>query len=308
MDEPKVKKMKAGIVAIVGRPNTGKSTLLNRILGEKVAIVSSVAQTTRHQIRGILHEARGQIVFLDTPGLHTRKQAFDRAMATAIRQSMTGADVLLHLVDVTERVGDEEHMLLEQLRVERAPIILGLNKIDRNTSHLGDYLEAWEKVLGCSLNDAKGRVTPVPMSALTGTNVDRLLMACFDLLPEGEPLYPEDVLTDFPRQLTIQEIVREKFLAYLKEELPFSMAVYAEEILDRRDDLTVAKVVVLVERDSQKGIVVGHKGELLKKVGTAARKELEKIYGKKFFLELWVKVDEDWKQDLELLRRIGYIS
>jgi len=299
--------MKAGIVAIVGRPNTGKSTLLNRILGEKVAIVSSTPQTTRHQIRGVLHESRGQIVFLDTPGLHTKKRAFDRAMMTAIQESMSGADVLLHLVDATERVGEEEEMLLKQLRDESAPVILALNKIDRGTPHLADYLKAWERVLGRPLNEA-GRVTPVPISALKGTNVEGLVTACFELLPEGEPLYPEDVLTDFPRQLTIQDIVREKLLQNLKEELPFSMAVYAEEIIDRRPDLTVAKVMVLVERDSQKAIVIGRQGEVLKRVGTAARKELEAIYDKKFFLELWVKVDAKWKQDQDLLRRIGYIS
>ncbi len=299
--------MKSGIVAIIGRPNTGKSTLLNRILGEKVAIVSPTAQTTRHQIRGVLHEARGQIVFLDTPGLHTKKHAFDRAMMTVLQESMAGADVLLHLVDATEHVGEEEEMLLGRLRYESAPVILALNKIDRGTAHIEDYLKAWERVLGRSLSES-GRVTPVPISALKGTNVDGLLSACFDLLPEGEPLYDEDVLTDFPRQLTIQEIVREKFLENLKEELPFSMAVYAEEIIDRRQDLAVAKVVVLVERASQKAIVIGHKGGLLKRVGTAARKELEEIYGKRFFLELVVKVDAKWKQNHDLLRRIGYIS
>ncbi|MGE5279147.1 MAG: GTPase Era [Deltaproteobacteria bacterium] len=298
--------MKAGIVAIIGRPNTGKSTLLNRILGEKVAIVSPTAQTTRHQVRGVLHEARGQIVFLDTPGLHTKKHAFDRAMVSVIQESMNGADILLHLVDATERVGEEEEMLLERLAAASAPVVLGLNKVDRSTTHLGDYIKAWEKRLGRPLAEA-GRVTPVPLSALKGTNVDGLLAACFDLLPEGPPLYPEDVLTDLPRQLTVQEIVREKFLAILKEEIPFSMAVFAEEIIDRRPDLAVVKVAVLVERASQKAIVIGRRGELLKRVGTAARKELEEIYGKKFFLEMVVKVSPKWKQDHDLLRRIGYI-
>jgi len=299
--------MKSGIIAIIGRPNTGKSTLLNRILGEKVAIVSPTAQTTRHQIRGVLHEARGQIVFLDTPGLHTKKHAFDRAMVSAIQESMSGADVLLHLVDATEHVGVEEAMMLDRLGAVKTPVILGLNKIDRGAVHLPDYLAAWERTLGQPLNTS-GRVTPVPLSALVGTNVDGLLSACFDLLPEGPPLYPEDVLTDFPRQLTIQDIVREKFLEILKQELPFSMAVYADEIVDRRKDLTVVSVMVLVERDSQKAIVIGHKGDVLKRVGTAARKELEEIYEKKFFIELQVKVDATWKQKYDLLRRIGYIS
>ena len=148
---------------------------------------------------------------------------------------------------------------------------------------------------------------PVPISALTGTNTDRLLDELFLRLPVGQPLYPDDILTDFPRQLTIQDIIREKFLFYLKEELPFSMAVFAEEIVERNEKLTYVRAVVLVERDSQKGIVIGHNGEILKKVGEASRKELEDIYGKKFYLDLWVKVDPKWKQDTEMLRRLGYI-
>ncbi|MEK7849192.1 MAG: GTPase Era [Candidatus Omnitrophota bacterium] len=299
--------MKSGIVAIIGRPNVGKSTLLNKLAGEKVAIVSSVPQTTRNQIRAILNEKRGQVVFLDTPGMHVTKHALDRAMIAAINDSLEGVDVVLHLVDATEHVGEEEEMVMERLRGAGTPIILGLNKIDRGPKHIEDYILAWEKKIGKKLSEATERIMPIPLSALTGTNLDKLLDEVFRRLPEGELLYPEDILTDFPRQLTIQDCIREKLLSYLKEEVPFSMAVFAEEIVERSPKLTYVKASILVERDSQKAIVIGHNGEHLKKAGELARKELEYIYNKKFYLDLWVRVKENWKQDAELLRQIGYI-
>jgi len=299
--------MRSGIVAIIGRPNVGKSTLLNNLVGEKVAIVSAVPQTTRNQIRAILNEQRGQVIFLDTPGMHVTKHALDRAMIAAINDSLEGVDVILHLVDTTERVGVEEEMVMERLRGLKAPIILGLNKIDRGAKHIEDYILAWEGKIGKKLSEATQRIMPIPLSALTGTNLDKLLDEIFSRLPEGEPLYPEDILTDFPRQLTIQDCIREKLLSYLKEEVPFSVAVFAEEIIERTPKLTYVKASILVERDSQKAIVIGCNGEHLKKAGESARKELENIYNKKFYLDLWVKVKENWKQDAELLRRIGYI-
>lgn len=298
--------MKAGIVAIIGRPNVGKSTLLNNLVGEKVAIVSAVPQTTRNQIRAILNDKRGQIVFLDTPGMHQTRHALDRTMIAAINQSLSGVDVVLHLVDATERVGEEEAMVIERLSSVRAPIILGLNKVDRGPRHLEDYLEAWERKLGGKLSDMTERLMPVPISALTGTNVDRLLDELFARLPEGEPLYPEDVLTDFPRQLTIQDVIREKLFLELKDEVPFSVAVHAEEIAERSEKLTYIRAVIFVERDSQKAIVIGRQGALLKKIGEAARRDLQDIYGKKIYLDLWVKVKEDWKEDTHLLREMGY--
>lgn len=298
---------KSGIVAIIGRANVGKSTLLNFLVGEKVAIVSSTPQTTRNQIRAILNEPRGQIVFVDTPGMHVSKHALDRAMIAAINDSLSGADCIVHLVDATEHVGAEEAMVIERLAGVKTPVILGLNKIDRGPKCVEEYIAAWEKKLGMRLSEATERVMPIPFSALTGTNVNKLLDELFQRLPEGEPLYPEDILTDFPRQLTIQDIIREKLLAYIREELPFSVAVYAEEIIDRSEKLMYIKAYVLVERESQKAIVIGRKGEVLKKVGESSRKELEDIYGKKVYLELWVKVDENWKQDTQLLRRVGYI-
>lgn len=199
-------------------------------------------------------------------------------------------------------------MVIDMLASGRTPIILALNKIDRGVVHLGLHLKAWEAKLGCALSTATKRVMPLPISAMKGTNIDKLLDEIFERLPEGPALYPDDVLTDFPRQLTIQDVVREKLLRVLRDELPFSIAVYAQEIADRSDKRTYAKVVILVERDSQKGIVIGHQGAVLKKVGEEARRELDGLYGKKFFLDLWVKVDPKWKQNTELLRRIGYIE
>jgi len=299
--------VKSGIVAIIGRANVGKSTLLNNLVGEKVAIVSPIPQTTRNQIRAILNEPRGQVVFLDTPGLHASKHALDRAMMAAINNAINGADVVLHLVDTTEHIGEEEAMVIEKLSTVRVPVILGLNKIDRGAMCLDEYILAWENKLHRKLSEATERIMPVPISALNGTNIAHLVDELFNRLPEGEALYPEDILTDFPKQLTIQDIIREKLLAYLKDELPFSVAVYADEIVDRSEKLTFIKAMIFVERDSQKGIVLGKGGLNLKKVGEASRKELQNIYGKKVFLELWVKVKKNWKQDPELLRQIGYI-
>lgn len=285
----------------------GKSTLLNYLVGEKVAIVSPVPQTTRNQIRAILNEPRGQIVFLDTPGFHVSRHALDRSMIAAINESLSGVDVVLHLVDATEHVGEEEGMVMDRLGSLKNPVILGLNKIDRESRCIEEYLAAWEKKLGKPLSECTDRLMPIPFSALTGTNVNRLLDEIFARLPEGEPLYPEDILTDFPRQLMVQDVVREKLLGYLKEELPFSVAVYAEEIADRSAALTYVKALILVERESQRSIVIGKKGEALKQAGEAARRELQEIYGKKFYLDLWVKVRENWKQDTELLKVMGYI-
>lgn len=303
MTEPQEKK--AGMVSIIGRPNVGKSTLLNRIVGEKVAIVSAHPQTTRNQIRAVFNDPRGQIVFLDTPGMHVSRHALDRAMISAINESLAGVDVILHLVDATEHVGEEEAMVMERLNSMKTPIILGLNKIDRKPKHLHDYIVAWEERLGRPMSEATDRILPLPISALTGTNIDRLLEEIFARLPSGEPLYPPDILTDFPRQLMIQDLIREKLLAHLEDELPFSIAVFAEQIIDRSEKLIVVKADILVERDSQKAIVIGKRGDVLKKAGEAARREMQEIYAKKVYLDLWVKVEKGWKENPDLLKRMG---
>lgn len=298
---------KSGIVALIGRSNVGKSTLLNRLAGEKVAIVSASPQTTRTQIRAIFNEARGQIVFLDTPGMHICRHALDRAMIASINDALMGADVLLHLVDATKRVGTEENLVIENLRRVQAPVILGFNKADLELKYEKDYLRAWEKYSAKGSDKAKRVIWPLRLSGLTGLNVDCLVDELFRRLPSGEPLYPDDVLTDLPRQLTIQDIIREKLLIHLKEEMPFALAVLAERIIDRNPKLMVVHAVIYVERSSQKAIVIGRNGGLLKKAGEAARHEIEDVYGKKVYLDLWVKVEKKWKQDHQLLRQIGYV-
>ncbi|MFA5039440.1 MAG: GTPase Era [Candidatus Omnitrophota bacterium] len=298
---------KAGVVAIIGRANAGKSTLLNRLAGEKVAIVSPVPQTTRHQIRAIYNDPRGQIVFCDTPGMHVGRHSLDRAMVTLINDSLSGADVIVYLVDSSKHVGEEEQMALERLSAQNKSVILGLNKIDMPVSNIPEYLSAWEQKLGRPLSEVTHRVMPVPICALDGTNLDRLLEEIFARLPEGEALYPQDVLTDFPRQWMIQDVIREKLLSVLLDELPFSLAVLVEEAKDRNPKLVYVKARILVERDSQKGIVIGHNGSVLKKAGEAARRELEDMFGKKFYLDLLVRVEEKWKENRELLKDMGYV-
>jgi GTP-binding protein Era len=189
-----------------------------------------------------------------------------------------------------------------------APVIVGINKIDRGTKYLEDYLRVWERIVGRPLSEVTQRVMPVPLSALAGTNVPCLLDEIFARLPQGPALYPDDVLTDFPRQLTIQDVIREKLFLHLRQELPFSLAVFVEEIKDTGDSLLTVRALIYVERPSQKGIVIGEKGSLLKTVGQESRLELQKIYGKKVFLELWVKVDPGWKQDHQLLQKMGYLT
>lgn len=296
-------KLKSGVVAIVGRSNVGKSTLLNRFVGEKVAIVSSSPQTTRNQIRAILNDKRGQIVFIDTPGMHVVRHALDRAMISAINDSLAGSDVILHLADTSRKPGAEEEMVIKKLSSLQQPVILGLNKMDLGGRYSKAYLDEWQK----AGRKNEGGIIPVSLSASEGLGVEELLSEIYERLPCGEPFYPEDILTDFPRQLTIQEIIREKLLSCLREELPFSIAVLANEIVERSEKLTFVRATILVERDSQKGIVIGKSGKILRDIGQAARKELESIYEKKFYLELWVKINKDWKKDKELLRQIGCI-
>lgn len=299
--------MRSGVVAIAGRANAGKSTLINYLAGEKVSIVSPVPQTTRNLIRAVYNDPRGQAVFCDMPGMNIAKHSLDRAMISLIRDSLSGADIVLYLVDASKMPKEEEQMAMGFLLEQKKPVILGLNKIDISVKHISDYLRAWEARMGSPLSSVTDRLMPVPISALKGTNTDKLLDEIFSRLPEGGPLYPEDILTDFPRQWMIQDVIREKLLFMLREELPFSLAVHVNEVTERKNGVLYVMADILVERDTQKAIVIGHKGSVLRKAGEAGRKELETIFGNRFFLELFVKVDKDWKEDRELLKELGYI-
>lgn len=296
-----------GIVAIVGRTNTGKSTLLNYILGKKVAIVSKVPQTTRNIIRGILTEKRGQIVFVDTPGLHKPKHRLGKYMNILAEEQALGADVILHLVDSSERVGEEEEMVVSELCKSKAPIVLALNKIDLGGKFIPEYLKLWEEKKGKSIQELADSLITIPLSALKGANIDELLGVLFAHLPKGPQLYPDDVISDFPQKMAFADIIREKLFECMRQEVPHSIAVLTDEIIERSDKLTYIKADILVERDSQKAIVIGDKGQIVKKVGSLARGELEKLSGKKVYLELNVKVKANWRQDEELLRQMGII-
>lgn len=293
-----------GIVAIVGRPNTGKSTLLNYILKQKVAIVSKVPQTTRNIIRGILNENRGQVVFVDTPGIHKPKNAIGKHMNILAGDSINGADIILHLADSSEAVGEEERMVVDTLSEAKAPVVLALNKIDLGGKFISEYLKLWEEKKGKSIQELSD-LTAIPISSLKGTNLDKLLEILFSHLPEGPLLYPDDIISDFPQKLAYADIIREKLFECMFQEVPHSIAVLIDEIIERSSKLIYIRADIFVERDSQKAIVIGDKGQIVKKVGSLARRELEELLDKKVYLELNVKVKENWRQDEEILRKMG---
>lgn len=291
----------------MGRTNTGKSTLLNNILGKKVAIVSKIPQTTRNIIRGILTEKRGQIVFVDTPGIHKPKHRLGKYMNILAEDSAGGADLIIHLVDSSERVGEEEEMVVHYLTPAKAPIVLALNKIDLGGKFVPEYLKLWEEKKGKTVQELGDALIVIPISALKGTNIDRLLEVLFSHLPEGPELYPQGVISDFSERLSYADIIREKLFECMREELPYSIGVLVDEIAERSKKLTYIRADILVERDSQKAMVIGAQGKVMKNVGSLARKELEGVLGRKVYLELNVKVRQGWRQDTEILRQMGII-
>ncbi|MEK6567983.1 MAG: GTPase Era [Candidatus Omnitrophota bacterium] len=299
-----------GIAAIVGRTNTGKSTLLNALLGQKVSIVSRIPQTTRNIIRGILSEERGQIVFVDTPGLHKPKHHLGKYMNILAEDSAKGADVVLHLVDSSENVGEEETMIVSFLSRQilgKLPIILVLNKIDLGGKFIQEYLKLWEEKSGKTINKLSDKLIVIPVSALKGTGQDKLLEVLFSYMPNGPLLYPEDTVSDFPDNLAYADIIRQKLFERMRQEIPYSIGVLVEEVIQRSKELTFIEAVILVERDSQKAMVIGDKGRVIKEVGSASRKELEGMLDKKVYLELTVKTDPAWREDKEILTRMGII-
>ncbi len=298
-------KIKCGMVSIVGRPNVGKSTLLNSLIGTKIAIVSKVPQTTRNQIRGIYTDERGQIIFIDTPGIHSGRDRLDDYMNKSVTFSTQGADCIIHLVDTMDRVGEDEERLAFRLRDMKVPIILGLNKVDMNAKYLSDYIQLWERVQGKPATEFK-KFTILPLSAKTGIHIDQLTEAIFGYLPKGPMLYPQDSVTDTPKKMAISDIIREKFYYLLKEELPHSIAVVVESLRAVKGKTFRIEAVVYVERDSQKKIIIGHKGETLKKAGSMAREDLEALLGQQVFLDLHVKVQRNWRDNDSLLLEMGY--
>ncbi len=300
------KNLKVGTVAIVGRPNVGKSTLLNAIIGEKVSIVSPVPQTTRQQVRGIYTDERGQIIFIDTPGLHLGSDRLDKFMNRSSLGALDGVDVIVHLVDASENTGEEEQYVVNQLKKLKTTTIVGLNKIDvTKGKYVPQYIKLWEDTTGKSVQEL-GNFVLLPLSALKGTNVDKLLDLIFEHLPAGPLLYPEDVITDVPQRMAMADLIREKLFQAMREEVPHSIAVKIESVQPRKGKTLFIRALITVERDSQKEIVIGKKGAVLKEVGTQARKDLEELLEQKVFLELYVKASSNWRDDPVQLEEMGY--
>jgi GTP-binding protein Era len=291
-------KYRSGFVAIVGRPNAGKSTLLNRLVGQKVAIVTSKPQTTRNRIQGIVSQPGGQIVFIDTPGLHSADSALGRQMMHEVAAALEGIDVLLLMVDASRALPHADDLLLERAKRFRGKTILALNKVDGLPKQkLLPLIEAFHKAFEFA--------AIVPISALKGHGCLDLLNEIFLLLPEGQPYFPEDQVTDQPERFLAAEIVREKAIQSMYHEVPYALAVKVDKFEDAPKLLRI-EVTMNVERDSQKKILIGHKGEMLKKIGTEARKELEVLLDKKIYLGLFVKVVPDWRENPQRVRELDW--
>jgi GTPase len=296
--EKRKEMFRSGFVAIVGRPNAGKSTLLNRLVGQKVAIVTSKPQTTRNRIQGIVTQPGGQIVFIDTPGLHSADSALGRQMMHEVAAALEGIDVLLLMVDASRALPHADDLLLERAKRFRGKTILALNKVDGLPKQkLLPLIQAFHKAFEFA--------AIVPISALKGHGCRDLLTEIFQLLPEGEPYFPEDQVTDQPERFLAAEIVREKAIQSMYHEVPYALAVKVDKFEDSPKLLRI-EVTMNVERDSQKKILIGHKGEMLKKIGTQARKELEVLLDKKIYLGLFVKVVPDWRENPQRVRELDW--
>jgi GTP-binding protein Era len=292
--------MKSGFVSFIGRPNAGKSTLLNRIIGTKLAIVSDKPQTTRNRILGVKNYPEGQVVFLDTPGIHRPLHRMNVRMVDAAVETIREVDVLGLVVDVNEQVGKGDRFVLDLVKRAEAPVFLILNKID-----------LIKKVRLLPMMQQFGAMADfaeiIPVSAGTGDNVDRLERVILDRLPEGEPLYPPDYLTDQPERFFAAEIVREKLLQLTRDEIPFSSAVVVDRFEEAEGKHGILRLYcsIVVERESQKPIVVGRGGDMIKRIGIAAREDLEKFFDTKVFLDLHVRVKAEWREDEAVLDDIG---
>jgi GTP-binding protein Era len=294
---------KAGIVSIVGRTNVGKSTLVNHLLGEKVSIVSDTVQTTRNLIRAILTESRGQIVFLDTPGVHKAKGDLGKNLNKTARSAVDGVDAILLVLDGSRKPELEDDGWFRRIVREEVPCIIAFNKSDLHYDRTADYKTLWQEIQ----EEKGGGQKPVwtSVSALHGDGMVALLDTLFDAVPSGPALFPEDILTDYPRKLNMADVIREKLFCRLHDELPHSVAVWIEDI-DEQEKKWAVIATIYVERHSQKGIVIGEKGRQLKWVREQAEKELYEMYGVRFKLKLWVKVEKNWRKNFWMLKKFGY--
>jgi GTP-binding protein Era len=294
------KPFRSGFVSILGRPNVGKSTLLNSIMGEKIVITSDKPQTTRNRIKGIHTIPGAQMVFIDTPGIHRATSMLNRYMVDEAVASIREVDVILFLVEADAQPGSQESFILELLAEVATPVVLVINKIDmvpkaallksiERYAHLSTFKEI------------------IPVSALSGDGVERVVTSVFSFLPEGPLYFPDDILTDLPERYIVAEMIREKVFRLTRDEIPYSTAVEVESFKERQDGSLIAiSAVINVERDSQKGIIIGRKGEMLKKIGMQSRREIEQFLDAKVYLELFVRVRKDWSEDPRMLKEFGY--
>ncbi|MDT0622535.1 GTPase Era [Croceitalea vernalis] len=292
-----MKKHKSGFVNIIGNPNVGKSTLMNAFIGEKLSIITSKAQTTRHRILGIVNGDDFQVILSDTPGIIKPAYEMQTAMMDFVKLAFEDADVLLYMVEIGEKALKDE-AFFEKIKNSKIPVLLLLNKIDTSEqTALEEQIQHWQGLL------PNAEIHPI--SALENFNIKEVFNRILELLPEAPPYYPKDQLTDKPERFFVNETIREKILLHYKKEIPYAVEVATEEF-EEDEKIIRIRSVIMVERDTQKGIIIGHKGSALKRVGIEARKDLEKFFDKQVFIELYVKVNKNWRSNSNQLKRFGY--
>jgi len=300
MTEAEKNQFKSGFISLIGRPNVGKSTLLNLLLGEKIAIISDKPQTTRNRILGIKNHPDGQIVFWDTPGIHRARSRLNQSMVKAALATYKEVDGICFIIEANRPFDDENDFILETLKKVEKPVLLVINKVDLIPKP--DLLPIMDEY-----SRLRSFEPIIPISALLGEGVEVLVAEMLKILPAGPRLFPEEMITDLPERFLAAELIREKVFLRTREEVPYATAVVVEEFKERGEkNLVVIKATIQVERESQKGILIGEKGRMLKEIGRQAREEIEALLGTKVFLELWVKVEKNWREDPAALRRLGY--
>ncbi|HDA5724935.1 GTPase Era [Staphylococcus aureus] len=292
---------KSGFVSIIGRPNVGKSTFVNRVIGHKIAIMSDKAQTTRNKIQGVMTRDDAQIIFIDTPGIHKPKHKLGDYMMKVAKNTLSEIDAIMFMVNANEEIGRGDEYIIEMLKNVKTLVFLVLNKIDLvHPDELMPKIEEYQSYMDFT--------EIVPISALEGLNVDHFIDVLKTYLPEGPKYYPDDQISDHPEQFVVGEIIREKILHLTSEEIPHAIGVNVDRMVKESEDRVHIEATIYVERDSQKGIVIGKGGKKLKEVGKRARRDIEMLLGSKVYLELWVKVQRDWRNKVNFIRQIGYVE
>ncbi|MCO4327959.1 GTPase Era [Staphylococcus hyicus] len=292
---------KSGFVTIIGRPNVGKSTFVNRVIGHKIAIMSDKAQTTRNKIQGVMTTNDAQIIFLDTPGIHKPKHKLGDYMMKVAKNTLSEIDAVMFMVNVNEDIGRGDEYIMEMLKNVKTPVFLVLNKIDLvHPDALMPKIEAYQKYMEFT--------EIIPISALEGLNIDHFIQVLKSYLPEGPQYYPDGQISDHPEQFVVSELIREKILETTTEEIPHSIGVNVERMVQEAEDRVHIEATIYVERDSQKGIVIGKGGKKLKVIGQRARKDIEHLLGSKVYLDLWVKVQKDWRNKSNFIKQMGYVE